>query len=39
MILNFDLTCDIDLGFSIFLKALLKEWDGPLTWNERGVSR
>ena len=38
---NLDLNHDLDLGFSRsnFEKVVSQEWDGRLTWNERGVSR
>ena len=38
---NFDLTHDLDLGFSRsnFERVLSYEWDGRLTWNERDVGR
>ena len=37
MTLNFDLTHDIDLGFSgsNFEIAVPQEWVGQLTWNEK----
>ena len=39
--LNFHLNHDLDLGFSRsnFEKVVSQEWDGPLKWNERDVSR
>ena len=41
MLLPFDRTHDLDLvvSRSKFEKALFEEWDGWLTWHERGVSR
>ena len=38
---NFYLNRDRDLGFSRsnFEKVVSQKWHGPLTWNERGVSR
>ena len=38
---NFHLNHDLDLGFSRsnFEKVVSQEWDGPLKWNERDVSR
>ena len=40
MTLNFDLTHDLDPGFSRsnFEKVMSQEWDARLTWNERVVS-
>ena len=39
--LDFHLNIDLDLGFSRsnFEKVVSQEWDGPLKWNERDVSR
>ena len=41
MTFNVHLTHDLDLGFSRsnFEKDVSQEWNGPLTWNERDVSR
>ena len=42
MTLPFDHTHDLDLGVEISMseseRALSQEWDGRLTWNEKGVS-
>ena len=39
--LNFDLTHDLDLEFSMsnFKMAVSQEWEGRLTWNEKDMNR
>ena len=39
--LNFDLTHDLDLEFSMsnFKIAVSQEWEGRLTWNEKDMNR
>ena len=39
--LNFDLTHDLDLEFSMsnFEIAVSQEWEGRLTWNEKDMNR
>ena len=39
--LNFDLTNDLDLEFSMsnFKIAVSQEWEGWLTWNEKDMNR
>ena len=39
--LNFDLTHDLDLEFSMsnFKIAVSQEWEGRLTWHEKDMNR